>query len=449
MVVEGPGEGSTHLLPSPSMSPRSTESLARALPEGVRELCSVLRERGHDAWVVGGCVRDVMMGREASDWDVATTALPKDVQKIFRRTVPTGIDHGTITVLLRGDKYEVTTLRGESGYADGRRPDVVTFGASIEEDLGRRDFTVNAIAYDPGRDALVDPWEGEKDLSRRVIRAVRDARERFAEDGLRVLRAARFVASLDFDLDPDTEAAIRPNLPTFAKVSPERVREEWMKAFRAKEPSRAFRVMRRTGMLAIHAALLDRQDHARFERSMRRLDASPREPAARLASLVWEERAQRREIDAWLRSLRFSNEEREAVLLIVAHIETPSIALDLPATRRALRAIGTEHATWVMEALSASAALDGPAAVAAVSSFGERVRAIVAAGDPIGLKALAITGADVMRVAERGPGRWLGEVLERLLDEVMDDPSRNVSEALLARATELSRVEAPKQEAER
>lgn len=438
--VEPPSERAKSLLPRPPMSPRSTESLARALPDGVLELCSVLRERGHEAWVVGGCVRDVLMGREASDWDVATTALPKDVQKIFRRTVPTGIDHGTITVLLRGEKYEVTTLRGESGYADGRRPDVVTFGASIDEDLGRRDFTVNAIAYDPNRGTIVDPWQGEADLERRVIRAVRDPRERFAEDGLRVLRAARFVASLEFELDADTEAAIRPNLPTYAKVSTERVREEWLKAFRAAKPSRAFVVMRRTGMLAIHAPLLDAQDDATFARSMARLDAM-REPCARLASLVWEQRERRSEIDAWLRALKFSNRERELVLLVLANVEAPARCRDLPAARRAIRAIGASEIGWVLEALVANATLEGEAAHDAARALGERVRAVMDAGDAFDLKGLAITGAEVMKLAERGPGRWVGEVLERLLDEVIEDPTKNDAESLRDRASELARVD--------
>ena len=422
-------------------SHRTTAPFARALPRGVRELCGVLHGRGHGAWVVGGCVRDVLMGRTASDWDVATTALPAEVQRIFRRTIPTGIEHGTVTVLHGGDKYEVTTLRGESGYADGRRPDVVTFGASIEEDLGRRDFTVNAIAYHPIDDVLVDPWKGEADLERRVIRAVRDPRERFAEDGLRVLRAARFVATLGFELDPATEAAIAPNLATYAKVSPERVREEWLKAFRAGEPSRAFRIMRRTGMMAVHASLLDGLDEPRFERTMRRLDRASRELVpARLAALAWDARGDLEAVDAWLRALRFSNREREATLLALRHADAPARVHDVVAARRFLRAVGPSEALWVLEALDADAFVPPEAELAI-----ERVRALRAlaaqvldAADPIDLKALAITGADVMKASGRGPGRYVGAVLERLLDEVIEDPRRNVAEALLLRARALA-----------
>ncbi|MBZ0117424.1 MAG: hypothetical protein K8H88_10540, partial [Sandaracinaceae bacterium] len=210
------------------------------IPEPVHELCKRLEREGHRAWVVGGCVRDLLMGRPISDWDLATTALPGDVQRIFRRTIPTGIQHGTVTVLHKGEAYEVTTLRGESGYTDGRRPDEVRFVREIEEDLARRDFTVNAIAYDPITEELVDPWGGLADLEARLIRAVGEPDERFGEDGLRVLRAARFCATLGFRLEPRTAAAIPQSLGTFRKVSAERVHEEWRKALVSPKPSPAF-----------------------------------------------------------------------------------------------------------------------------------------------------------------------------------------------------------------
>ena len=225
-----------------------------AIPEAVLDLCERLARDGFRAWVVGGCIRDLLMGHRVSDWDLATDATPEDVMRVFRRTVPTGIAHGTVTVLHRGGHYEVTTLRGEGAYSDGRRPDSVHFVSDIEEDLARRDFTVNAIAFDPRSGEIVDPWCGVHDLQHRVVRAVRDPQERFGEDGLRVMRAARFVATLEFTLDAATEAAIPATLETFRKVSPERVHDEWVKALRkAHAPSHAFAVMRRTGMLAISA----------------------------------------------------------------------------------------------------------------------------------------------------------------------------------------------------
>jgi tRNA nucleotidyltransferase (CCA-adding enzyme) len=165
------------------------------------EVCRRLAAAGHTAHVVGGCVRDVLLGRPAKDWDVATSALPEEVQKIFRRTIPTGIAHGTITVLVGKEHVEVTTYRGEGAYSDARRPDHVVFGVTLEEDLARRDFTVNAIAYDPLGDVLVDPFGGRIDLDARLLRAVGDPEARFREDGLRVMRAVRFAATLELAIE--------------------------------------------------------------------------------------------------------------------------------------------------------------------------------------------------------------------------------------------------------
>lgn len=221
------------------------------IPDPVMEIVRTLRAAGHRAWVVGGCLRDLLMGRPISDWDVATSALPGEVSRVFKKVIPTGIEHGTVTVLLRGVPYELTTLRGEGAYSDGRRPDEVFFVKDIDEDLARRDFTVNAIAYDPIDDRTIDPFGGLRDMEARVLRAVGDPKERFDEDGLRVLRGARFVATLEFELHEETEKAITASLRTYAKVSKERVRDEWLKTMRAKRSSRAFDVMRRTGILAL------------------------------------------------------------------------------------------------------------------------------------------------------------------------------------------------------
>lgn len=410
----------------------STQALQRALPRGVRDLCRILGDHGHGAWAVGGCVRDVLMGRAASDWDVATSARPEQVQSIFRRTIPTGIAHGTITVLLHGEKYEVTTLRGEAGYGDGRRPDQVFFVGSIDEDLGRRDFTVNAIAYSPLEDRLVDPWDGMVDLERRRIRAVRDPMERFAEDGLRVLRAARFVATLGFDLDPATEAAIRPNLKTFRQVSPERVRDEWVKAFRAQRPSRAFTILRRTGMLEVSAPFLHALSDGAFDATMAHLDAAPAEPmAARLAALLWHASLDQPAFEAWMRGLRWSNKERDDVALARASRSAATISTDL-AARRFLRRSGVD-AFWILGLLEAAPDAD----LASLRALRERLAQILERRDPLDLKSLAITGADVMSASGLGPGRYVGEVLETLLDEVLQDPAANERERLLARTMDI------------
>src|SRR5262245_55449370 len=205
------------------------------VPQDVFRIVDKLRQAGRYSWIVGGCVRDSLLGKSVADWDIATEALPNELMKIFPRAIPTGLQHGTVTLVMNGHHYEITTLRGESTYSDGRRPDAVHFVSEIEADLARRDFTINAIAVDPENGALVDPFGGRKDIEAKIIRAVGDAHQRFSEDGLRVLRAARFVATLEFELAPETYTAIEPTLDTFRKVSAERVRDEWVKTMKAKK----------------------------------------------------------------------------------------------------------------------------------------------------------------------------------------------------------------------
>ncbi|MFW6086550.1 MAG: CCA tRNA nucleotidyltransferase, partial [Myxococcota bacterium] len=312
-------------------------------------LCRRLRQAGYGAWVVGGSLRDLLLGGEVGDWDLATSAQPAEVKKVFRRVIPTGIQHGTVTVLFEGGSYEVTTLRGETTYTDGRHPDRVYFVEDIEADLARRDFTGNAIAYDPVEDVTCDPFGGLADLERRVLRAVGDPRERFSEDGLRVLRAARFVATLEFELDPSTERAIAPAIETFRKVSHERVREEWLKALRAREPSRAFEVMRRTGILEVtlpellaQVACEQNRYHAYdvWTHTMACVDAMEGDAIERLAALLHDlgkprsrsvsdktgdhtfyghERIGADMAQRWLRDYRFSNEERDKVVRMIRH----------------------------------------------------------------------------------------------------------------------------------
>src|SRR6185312_1925266 len=231
-------------------------AMALPVPDDVVELCQKLRDAGFEAWLVGGAVRDLLRGRPAKDFDVATSAQPAEVTRVFgrKRTIPTGEKHGTVTVLTEraGQKehVEVTTYRGEGAYSDGRRPDDVVFVRTLEEDLKRRDFTMNAIAYDPLAAELADPYGGQRDLEARLIRAVGDPLERFAEDGLRAMRAVRFAAQHEFAIDPATERAIPETIDVFKKVSAERVRDELVKILSSRVPSVGLELMRTTGLLA-------------------------------------------------------------------------------------------------------------------------------------------------------------------------------------------------------
>jgi len=445
---------------------------AGAVPGPVVDICKRLRAEGHRAWIVGGCLRDVLLGRSPADWDVATSALPAEVQKAFRRVIPTGIEHGTVTVIERGVHYEVTTLRGEGAYTDGRRPDEVFFVKEIDDDLARRDFTVNAVAYDPLDERLIDPFGGLADMDARVLRAVGDARERFGEDGLRVLRAARFVATLEFDLDPETERAIPGALATYRKVSQERVRDEWMKSMKARRPSRAFDVMRRTGILGVTCPDLMEQVGCEQNRwhaydvwrhSMECLDACEGDAVLRVAALLHDigkprtramgektgdytfydhDKVGAEMADAWLRTHRFSNEERERIVHLVRHhLVCYSDDWSDAAVRRFVRRVGTERLPELLELARADALGKGrpvDAELAALVRLAGRVAEIVARKEALGPKDLAVDGRDVMARLGIAPGRAIGRVLEALLERVLEDPTLNERERLLTLMDEIA-----------
>jgi tRNA nucleotidyltransferase (CCA-adding enzyme) len=453
-------------------------TLAAQVPEPVRAVCKRLRETGKRAWVVGGCVRDLLRGVPVADYDICTDARPEETTRAFAKVIPTGIEHGTVTVLWRGAPYEVTTLRGETTYSDGRRPDAVVFHDDITADLARRDFTVNAIALDPLDGALVDPFGGRGDLAAKVIRAVGDARARFSEDGLRVLRAARFVAALGAELEPATEAAIGPSLDTYRKVSPERVRDEWLKTMKAKAPSRAFEVMRRTGVLGVSCPELvegvgcpagPRHAADVWGHALAALDACEGDAVLRLGALlhdVGKPRARRPGAapgggdafegyaeagaalaDEILRRLRFSNEERERVVALVRHHDVDyDDGWGDAAVRRWVRRVGPERLGDLARLARADAlgrGVDAGAELARAGRLFERARGVLAAGAPLSTKALAVNGRDLMAALGLPPGRHVGELLERLLEVALDDPSVNTRERLLERARALGGGAAP------
>ncbi len=424
-----------------------------AIPERVLELCAELKRAGFRAWIVGGCVRDLLLGRSVGDWDVATSARPKQVQKIFRRVIPTGIQHGTVTVMLGNEGFEVTTLRGDGDYSDGRRPDDVTFVDDIADDLARRDFTVNAIAYEPTAQLIVDPHGGLGDLEARLMRAVGEPAQRFAEDGLRILRGARFVATLGFELEPHTEAAFAGALDVYEKVSPERVREEWLKAMKAERPSPAFEVMRRTGILGrtcpdlAALAAIDTGEGNLFGLSMRALDASVGAGHERVAAALHAlGRARGAEagahakvgaelVEAWFADYRFSKAERRDAAHAVRHHES-LLALD-PSDEAGLRAfvsrVGRDGLGSVSRLARAVAVAERGEAPEALLDSLERV----AGSDvPLAIGDLALGGREVI-AALGGGGRIVGDVLEALLERTLAEPSLNQPDTLRAMIPEI------------
>lgn len=460
-----------------SNSPSSVDSFESFdlahVPQDVLGICDRLRGAGNRAWIVGGCVRDSLLGKPISDWDVATDALPKDLMKLFPRAIPTGLQHGTVTVVMHGQHYEVTTLRGETTYSDGRRPDAVHFVDDIVADLARRDFTVNAIAVNPENGALVDPFDGRKDLAARTIRAVGKAYERFSEDGLRVLRAARFAATLDFDLDPDTFAAISPTLDTFRKVSAERVRDEWVKTMKAKKPSRAFEVMRESGILGVTCPELlegvgmEQNKWHSFDvwtHGMACMDACAGDPVLRIAALLHDVGKPRsRELSEKTKDytfydhdkigaeialpivsrLRFSNEERDRIVALVRHHLFHYDAWSDQAVRRWIKRVGPERIQDLYTLNEADLRGKGPIFeekdLAPLFALRAHVEKVLAEGAALSTRDLAIDGNVLMKDLGLKPGRIIGQVLEALLELVLADPALNEREALIAKAREIIR----------
>ncbi len=440
------------------------DALARlraAVPANVRAVCETLERAGFEAVTVGGAVRDAILGRHPGDWDVATSAHPQDVQKLFRHVIPTGLQHGTVTIVTgKGESshVEVTTFRGEGAYTDARRPDHVVFGVPLVEDLARRDLRVNAMAYDPAQEKLIDPFDGQRDIREKMLRAVgptgdiyEDAVGRFTEDGLRVMRAVRFAATLEFALDPQTERGIPPALPSLAKVSKERICEELRKLLATRQPSRALAIAQRTGIVALILPELAAGFETWAPRAgdvtgaiahwLARTDAAS--AAARLASLVAEtappvpvtrvDRDVVKQVDAILRRLTFSNSEIAGASVLVGTAGVSLVApveWTEPAVRRLLADVTRTHAAAAVSLWRA----DGATALADLADT------ILARKDALAANDLAIGGKDLITELAMQPGPLVGRLLAMLLTRVLEDPSLNTRERLLevARSDELA-----------
>ena len=440
---------------------------AAQVPDDVMAVIRGLKNAGKQAWLAGGAVRDLLSGKGAQDFDVATDAMPEQVLRLFPKTVPTGIQHGTITVVTPAHHVEVTTFRGEGPYLDGRRPSSVTFLGDIDGDLARRDFTVNAMAWDPVSGELRDPFGGQRDLQRRRLRAVGDALARFREDGLRPLRAVRFACTLRLAIEPATRRAISETLDVFDKVARERVRDELMKLLvRGAPPSRGMRLLQRTGLLAhIWPELLEsvRFPQNRYHRwdvwrhTLRCLDASQADPIVRLAALLHDVAKPRcaapkegapgentfynhEKVGAALAAemmqrLKFANRDTERVALLVAEHNWYYLPEWNDATvRRTLQRIGIDALPQLWALRRADLAARGNLVAEGLENQAqaeERFAAEIARASALKITDLAIGGDDVMRELGLPPGPRVGEILTALLDRVIDDPDLNTREQLL------------------
>jgi tRNA nucleotidyltransferase (CCA-adding enzyme) len=410
------------------------DALARAtFPRPVLHVLETLGRAGRRSWIVGGAVRDLLLGRGRADFDVATPATPEEVAGLFRKVIPTGVEHGTVTVVEGGLPIEVTTFRGEGEYRDGRRPSSVTFLDDVDGDLARRDFTMNAIALDPLARELRDPFGGAADLGRRLVRAVGDPAARFGEDGLRPLRAVRFTAQLGFDLEPATRDAIRPCLEVTAKVAAERVGDEASKLLVAPHVRRGLDLLDATGLADLVLAGLAPalRPHA-FGATAEVAAELPLRLAALLHGLAAASGADAAR--AILERLRVSNATRDDAVALVAEGCRAAGAVDAPErgadARRWLARAGLRLADAALDLRRACArALPAPReareAEQAEARVASLVRATRAADPPLAASDLAIDGRSVMALLQCPAGPHVGAALRHLLDRVLEDPAEN------------------------
>ena len=460
----------------------------------VKEITAIFNQAGKQVFLVGGAVRDLLQGRKAKDWDLATDARPEEVMSLFKRktsldgqkvksfVIPTGIKHGTVTVHYKDLNMEVTTFRSEGGYSDGRRPDTVEFGVSIDTDLSRRDFTMNAAAYQLPAGPLIDPLCGRDDIKKHLIRCVGNPVERFAEDGLRPLRALRFASQLDFTVDPETLNAIPGALALTSKIAPERVREELDKIIASSKPSTALRLMEQTGLLgllipeltACRSVMQDRSkaqgrgqgfhqfdvlDHSLLACDFASQEGAPIE--VRLAALFHDlgkplcmridefgfrtfyrhEHESVRLARGILCRFRYPNAVVEKVCHLVGeHMFHYEESWTDSAVRRFIIRAGEENLPnlyALRRADSYAQAKNDPPPLLLLPLI-KRVEKILTEKNALSIKDLAVSGKDLLS-AGIPAGKQMGIILNELLEAVLEDPALNTQENLLEIAVKINR----------
>lgn len=449
--------------------------MKKTVDPALKEIASFFIKNKKEIYLVGGAVRDTIMGKKIHDWDLTTDALPEEVTAIMKRaggkTIPTGIKHGTVTVFYKKYSAEITTFRTESGYSDGRRPDQIQYAADIKDDLSRRDFTMNAAALRLPGGEIVDPFDGAKDIKAGIIRCVGNARDRFNEDGLRPLRAVRFAAQLGFAIERNTKEAIKDALSVCEKVSRERVRDEIDKILGSTVPSTGFRLMAETGLLKLFLWELDECqgieqkgfhqfdvfnhsllacDHAAskgysHETRLAALFHDIGKPAAREKDEkgIWTF-YRHEEISAdmcreILNRLRYPNTVINKVChLVKEHMFKYQEDWTDSAVRRFIARAGEDNleSLYDLRRCDTYAFSGRESKYCSLDSFVKRIESVLAADHAFSLKDLAVSGKDLM-AAGVPPGKMLGVILKELLETVLDDPAQNTKERLLAIALKI------------
>lgn len=394
------------------------------LPDDVSTIINKLTENGYEAYAVGGCVRDSILCREPGDWDITTSAKPEQVKALFRRTIDTGIAHGTVTVMMGRNGYEVTTYRVDGEYEDNRHPKNVEFTPLLSEDLKRRDFTINAMAYND-EDGMVDLFDGNGDINRRLIRCVGNPEERFGEDALRILRAVRFSAQLGFDIEESTCEAIRRLAYTLDNISKERIHTELGKLLLSPNPD----YINRAYELGITKIICPVYDAIKDKNTVLKLLCMTK-------PLIWFRYAaifvesDYREAEAVLRELKLDNNTISKVSCVIRY-HGFEVSEDEVGTRRWINAVDYSQMEDVIGFERVYSAVVGDdARCGRLDRMSELMKLIRERGDCTDYKGLAIKGSDLI-AAGMTPGREIGEALKKCLDLVLEKPECNSREILL------------------
>ena len=393
------------------------------MPRDVEWIIERIRNQGFEAFAVGGCVRDTLLERQPGDWDITTSAKPEEVKGIFGKTVDTGLQHGTVTIIKNRNGYEVTTYRIDGEYHDGRHPETVEFTSNLKEDLKRRDFTINAMAYSH-ETGIVDEFGGMEDLEHKVIRCVGLAHDRFTEDALRILRAIRFAAQLGFEIEEETYKAISDIAPNLKNVSKERIQVELTKLLLSDYPEKMMMVDA-TGICPYVTADFGTVFEKECADSIGKIKTLPKEKSIRWAGFL--RHMEPAKVRGILKGLKLDNETIDNGRMMVDAAQT-ELAPEKPQIRRFL----SRMSRYQFEGCLYLKELDGNPAVEEIRRLWDEIEE---AGDCISLKMLAVNGGDLMAAGVE-KGKMIGETLAWLLDLVLEQPELNTKEVLLQKLNE-------------
>lgn len=434
------------------------------IPKNVKYIIDKFYENNYEAYMVGGCVRDCILGLSPKDYDITTSAKPDITESLFEKTIPTGIKHGTITVVIKNENFEVTTYRTEGNYLDNRRPESVRFVSNIKEDLSRRDFTINAFAYND-RSGLVDYFNGLSDLNNKVIKAVGDPNIRFQEDALRMLRAIRFSAQLDFTIEENTLNAIKTNCDLIRNISIERIRDELCKILTSNNPTKGLILLRDTGVLKIilpeinslvqYTPLCNNHNRDVFEHTLKVINNTESNLILRLSALFHdvgklntltalpnghhyfpghsiESAVMTKEI---LHRLKFDNETINNVCAIIYDhlVLKPDYMPTDGEIKRLINRVGINniYTLYDLQRADINSLWDPIPFLTKVDYIENKTREILENKEPLTIKDLAVNGSILIRELKLKPGKILGDILNYLLEKVLDDKELNSEDILV------------------